>query len=56
MVKEKECTSCKKRIINDPSSVSFTCPNCLEVIIIRCGECRKKAIKYRCSKCKFEGP
>jgi len=56
MVKEKVCTSCGKRIVNDPSAVSFPCPKCGKVEIIRCGNCRKQGIKYKCPECGFEGP
>ena len=56
MVKEKECISCGKKVTNDPSSVSFPCPNCLKVEIVRCKNCRERAIPYRCPECGFEGP
>ena len=56
MVKEKVCISCGKRILNDNSATSFPCPVCSEVEIVRCGECRKRGVRYICPGCKFEGP
>jgi predicted RNA-binding Zn-ribbon protein involved in translation (DUF1610 family) len=50
------CTSCSKRITNDPGTASFKCPNCGEAVIIRCGHCREVVAKYKCPKCGFEGP
>lgn len=54
--KEKVCTSCKARIINNEGATSFSCPKCGEVVIVRCADCRKIATKYKCSQCGFEGP
>ena len=49
------CTSCKKRITNDPGTVKFKCPEC-GTEIVRCSHCREVAAKYKCPKCGFEGP
>ncbi|MDD5253838.1 MAG: zinc finger domain-containing protein [Candidatus Nanoarchaeia archaeon] len=56
MKKKLHCTSCKKEIINDIGSSKFMCPNCGEVEIIRCSECRKIGARYKCHSCNFEGP
>lgn len=56
MAKEKICISCGKRVINDHKSTAFPCPSCIRAQIIRCGDCRKKGISYKCSECNFEGP
>lgn len=55
-MEEKKCISCKKKVENDKSNVIFKCPNCDKYEIIRCGDCRKSAIKYKCPGCGFEGP
>ncbi|MDD5331358.1 MAG: zinc finger domain-containing protein [Candidatus Nanoarchaeia archaeon] len=52
----KTCISCKREITNDVGSTSFMCPNCGEVEIVRCLNCRKIAAKYKCKSCGFEGP
>jgi len=54
-MKEK-CTSCGKRMTNDPSSTSFKCPGCNNQVINRCSHCRKISAKYVCPECGFEGP
>jgi Zn-ribbon RNA-binding protein len=57
MTEEKlVCSSCKQRITNDSGRVIMACPKCGEETIIRCSRCRKLAVKYKCSKCGFEGP
>lgn len=58
MTKDKttKCTSCNVDITNMNGSIEFDCPNCGKVKIIRCSDCRTKAIKYKCSGCGFEGP
>lgn len=55
-MEEIQCISCKKRITNDAGAVNFPCPNCGEEEIIRCSGCRKLAVRYKCTKCEFEGP
>ncbi len=57
MVKSKatKCSSCNVDITNINGSVSFDCPSCGKVKIVRCKDCRNKSIKYNCS-CGFEGP
>ena len=51
-----KCSSCNVDITNLNGSVSFDCPNCGKETLVRCKDCRNKAIKYKCSKCNFEGP
>ncbi len=55
-MEEKHCVSCKVRISNAAGSVIFTCPSCEKREIIRCVDCRKKAVKYTCAECNFIGP
>jgi len=55
-MEEKKCISCKKKIENLEGSVTFNCPNCGQYEIVRCGRCRKAALKYKCPSCGFEGP
>ncbi|WXG45567.1 MAG: zinc finger domain-containing protein [Candidatus Atabeyarchaeum deiterrae] len=50
------CTSCGRFIQPGDQAVHFTCPNCGEVVIWRCGKCRKFGNTYRCAKCSFTGP
>ncbi|MBW2993179.1 DUF1610 domain-containing protein [Candidatus Woesearchaeota archaeon] len=50
------CSSCKKRITNKQGSTIFLCPNCGKYEIVRCRNCRERAIRYRCPGCGFEGP
>ena len=56
MADELYCSSCKKRIVNDPGSVIFNCPNCGKTQIVRCKQCRTIVAKYKCHQCGFEGP
>ncbi len=53
---EKRCSSCGAKIVNETSSVSFKCPECLKTTIVRCGKCRTMSIPYKCPNCGFEGP
>ena len=55
-MEDRKCVSCKKKVENSKGSVSFDCPSCGQVKIIRCVNCRKKAVKYKCANCEFEGP
>jgi hypothetical protein len=50
------CTSCKKRITNETGRVIFPCPKCGEENIVRCAQCRKLAVEFKCKKCGFIGP
>ena len=50
------CSSCKKKIENDPGAVAFKCPNCGKQEIVRCTHCRQIVAKYKCPECGFEGP
>ncbi|MBT3814939.1 RNA-binding protein [Candidatus Woesearchaeota archaeon] len=55
-MEEKHCMSCKKKVANDQGNATFTCPNCGKFEIVRCGNCRVNAVKYKCPSCEFEGP
>ena len=50
------CNSCHKNLISENMFTTFECPKCLDDIIYRCKECRRKNNLYNCKKCKFEGP
>ncbi|MAG08751.1 RNA-binding protein [Candidatus Woesearchaeota archaeon] len=50
------CSSCKKRITNQPGTAIFNCPDCGKFEIIRCKHCREIAAKYTCASCGFTGP
>ncbi|MEM4336712.1 MAG: zinc finger domain-containing protein [Candidatus Woesearchaeota archaeon] len=50
------CISCKKKIINDPTTTRFKCPKCAKYEIIRCGHCKSIVAKYVCPECGFSGP
>ncbi len=50
------CISCNRSIVGIEGSTSFYCPKCGKYLIVRCGSCRKSAIKYKCPNCGFEGP
>lgn len=50
---EMKCVSCKKEVTDD--YVRFKCPNCKREMI-RCLDCKKKAIPYKCPECGFMGP
>ncbi|MCS4541675.1 MAG: zinc finger domain-containing protein [Euryarchaeota archaeon] len=51
---EKICTSCGGNL--DLGSIEFPCPNCGDVIIVRCSRCRQVSNRYKCVKCQFSGP
>jgi len=53
---DKKCVSCKAVVANDNLATSFSCPKCGNEPIVRCGQCRKTAVTYKCLKCGFEGP
>jgi len=55
-MKEKVCISCNRKITAIPHSTSFKCPKCNSYLIVRCGDCRRSAVKYKCPNCGFEGP
>ena len=50
------CSSCKTRISNTKGTAIFPCPKCGKTKVIRCEDCRKRAIKYKCPECGFTGP
>lgn len=53
---ELKCTSCNRKVVNSTGLARFKCAECLKYEIIRCKDCREKAIKYVCPNCGFEGP
>lgn len=53
---KKKCISCGKDISVVKNSAIFDCPKCDKGEIVRCGDCRKIATKYKCPECGFEGP
>ncbi|MBI2106082.1 DUF1610 domain-containing protein [Candidatus Woesearchaeota archaeon] len=48
------CSSCNKNI--QTGATRFKCPGCGKNEIIRCGHCKKTAVKYKCNSCGFVGP
>jgi predicted RNA-binding Zn-ribbon protein involved in translation (DUF1610 family) len=56
IMEKLSCTSCKKLVAVISGSVKFLCPGCAKYQIVRCGDCRKMAAKYKCPGCGFEGP
>ncbi|MBT4805684.1 RNA-binding protein [Candidatus Woesearchaeota archaeon] len=55
-MEEKHCTSCKKKVANDPGNVIFACPSCGKYEVVRCSRCRVDAVTFKCPSCGFEGP
>ena len=51
-----KCSSCNRRIVNQPGAAKFKCPACSKYDLVRCKKCRERAIKYKCPGCNFEGP
>ena len=56
MEEKLKCSSCKRRITNNPGVVNFKCPGCGKTNIVRCKSCRQNVAKYKCSECGFQGP
>lgn len=54
--KQLHCVSCKANITNMAGSIVFDCPSCHKAKIVRCNNCRNRAVKYKCPECGFEGP
>jgi Zn-ribbon RNA-binding protein len=50
------CSSCGISLIGQENFVKFNCPNCSEIAIVRCKQCKTLSIPYKCEKCNFEGP
>ncbi|MDP3639894.1 MAG: zinc finger domain-containing protein [Nanoarchaeota archaeon] len=55
-MEQKICSATKKRINNDPGSVTFPCPQCKDYEIVRSSHARRAALRYTCPKCNFLGP
>ena len=51
-----KCSSCNRKVVNQPGLARFQCPGCSKHEIVRCKECRAKAVKYNCPSCGFDGP
>ncbi|RLG15119.1 MAG: RNA-binding protein [Candidatus Nanohalarchaeota archaeon] len=51
-----KCISCGKNIGSTTHYSTFLCPACGETQITRCNQCKKRAVRYKCSKCGFIGP
>jgi predicted RNA-binding Zn-ribbon protein involved in translation (DUF1610 family) len=49
------CASCG-RALTTRGSTHFKCPDCGQVEIGRCAQCRDQSVAYRCSNCGFAGP
>lgn len=49
------CSSCGIRLASSGSTV-FKCPQCGQVDIGRCAQCRDQSVVYACKGCNFEGP
>ena len=45
-----------QKIVNEPSSITFLCPNCFKQEISRTRVERLKGKEYTCIKCGFVGP
>jgi len=54
--KGKQSTATKSSLSNDKGSVSFPCPKCGKIEIIRTRSERANAVKYTCPSCGFVGP
>jgi len=52
---ELKCTSGGTNVMARKNFVRFKCPNCGEVEIIRCSQCKTASNKYVCT-CGFTGP
>lgn len=55
MVKALSCTSCGERLVVK-GSASFNCPQCGQVLVGRCKQCRDQSVPYKCTGCGFTGP
>lgn len=53
--KADTCTSCGVRLIGR-GSTSFPCPDCADVHVGRCPQCRDQGVEYECPSCAFVGP
>ena len=49
------CISCGINLTGKNSTV-FKCPECGEVKIGRCFQCRDQSVTYECPKCGMRGP
>lgn len=56
MAETKKSTATGSYVTNDKGSVSFPCPQCGEVEIVRSRSERENVVKYTCPKCGFTGP
>ncbi|TAL47216.1 DUF1610 domain-containing protein [archaeon] len=51
-----KCTTCNTDVLAKKNFVRFNCPDCGQVEIVRCLECKQRNAKYSCSGCAFQGP
>ena len=51
-----KCTSCGNNVVSETTYAKFKCPSCLEVVILRCENCKSHGNTYICERCGFEGP
>lgn len=51
-----KCVSCNMDLISEDNFTHFSCPSCMEGVIVRCIKCRRRNSAYKCQKCSFEGP
>ena len=50
----KKCTSCNLGV--QEGATIFKCPKCGDEEIVRCSDCKRVGVRYKCKKCEFEGP
>jgi predicted RNA-binding Zn-ribbon protein involved in translation (DUF1610 family) len=55
MAKAESCSSCGVRLV-ESGSTTFSCPQCGEIVLGRCKQCRDQSVTYMCTKCGFSGP
>jgi len=55
MKKDYNCSSCGLTLVGLKNTI-FPCPDCGDVEIGRCKECRDQGEKYECPECGFRGP
>ncbi|MCK5177019.1 MAG: DUF1610 domain-containing protein [Candidatus Aenigmarchaeota archaeon] len=51
-----KCISCGKNLSSTDDYSIFSCPECGKIEIVRCGQCKKKSVQYKCNECGFIGP
>jgi hypothetical protein len=51
-----KCSTCGVNLLGQEGFVKFNCPSCADEVIIRCRQCKKLSVPYKCKSCNFEGP